>query len=266
MHIEEIIQKIQPADATCVQMAQARFDALIKPVGSLAQLEKMTAKYAGIVGEYHKLELGYPKGELLVWCGIDEAAQAEQIMRAEWPVNVLAAETNARTQALLVTSESVEDAMEEGAGHVQELVHENGLGLLGFGCLAEAGNKCVLAAMTGAILQAAALRVGVVLDGVATLMAAQKAAALAPKVLDYCFAGHVSTEAGAEELLKELGLVAPLRLDLPDGAGEGAALCFTLLHAGIKAYKEMETFEEAGVHDEFKEFSMAEQAKKEAKR
>ena len=46
MHIEEIIQKIAPTDKECAQLAQARFDALIKPVGSLAQLEKMTAKYA----------------------------------------------------------------------------------------------------------------------------------------------------------------------------------------------------------------------------
>ena len=116
--------------------------------------------------------------------------------------------------------------------------------------------------MTGAILQAAAMGVGVMLDGVATLKAAQKAQELAPAVLDYCFAGHVSAEEGAEELLKELGLVAPLRLDIPDGAGEGAALCFTLLDAGIKSYKEMETFEEASVHAEVKEFSLAEQEKK----
>ena len=99
------------------------------------------------------------------------------------------------------------------------------------------------------------------LDGVATLKAAQKAAELAPAVLDYCFAGHVSTEAGVEELLKELKLVAPLRLNIPDGAGEGAALCFTLFDAGLKAYKEMETFEEASVHAEVKEFSLAEQEK-----
>ena len=58
-----------------------------------------------------------------------------------------------------------------------------------------------------------------------------------------------------------LGLEAPLRLNIPDGAGEGAALCFTLFDAGIKAYKEMETFEEASVHVEVKEFSLAEQNK-----
>lgn len=261
MHIEEIIQKIGPTDQDCVNLAQARFDALIKPVGSLAQLERMTAKYAGIVGKYNKHELDYPKRELLVWCGIDEAEQAGKIMQAQWPVNVLATETGAKTQALLVTAETEADALEEGATLVQESIHERGLGLLGFGCLSSSDDKMVLAAMTGGILQAAAMGVGVLLDGVATLKAAQKARELAPHVLDYCFAGHVSDEARAEELLKELGLEAPLRLNIPDGAGEGAALCFTLFDAGIKAYKEMETFEEASVHAEMKEFSLAEQEK-----
>lgn len=265
MHIEEIIQKIVPADAQCAQLAQARFDALIKPVGSLAQLEKMTAKYAGIVKEYNKQDLDYPKRELLVWCDIAHAEEAGQIMEAKLPMNVLAAETNARTQALLVTAETEADAMEEGAALVQEIVRENGLGLVGFGCLSGAGealDKMVLAAMTGGILQAAAMRVGVMLDGVATLQAAQKARELVPSVLDYCFAGHVSAEEGAEALLAALGLVAPLRLNIPEGAGEGAAICFTLLDAGIKSYKEMETFEEASVHAEVKEFSLAEQEKK----
>ncbi|MDY2637319.1 MAG: nicotinate-nucleotide--dimethylbenzimidazole phosphoribosyltransferase [Phascolarctobacterium sp.] len=261
MHIEEIIAKIVPGDATCAKLAQARFDALIKPVGSLAQLEKMTAKYAGIIKEYNKHDLDYPKRELLVWCGIAEAEQATAVMEAKLPVNVLAAETGARTQALLVTSETAEDAMEEGTALVQEIIHEKGLGLLGFGCLASAEDEMVITAMTGGILQAAAMRVGVMLDGVATLKAAQKAMELAPAVVDYCFAGHVSAEEGAEELLQELNLVAPLRLDIPDGAGEGAALCFTLLDGGIKAYKEMETFEEANVHAEVKEFSLAEQNK-----
>ena len=177
MHIEEIIQKIGPTDKECAKLAQARFDALIKPVGSLAQLERMTAKYAGIVGKYNKHELEYPKRELLVWCGIDEAEQAGKIMQAQWPVNVLAAETGAKTQALLVTAETEADALEEGATLVQESIHEHGLGLLGFGCLASVDNvdnEMVQAAMVGGILQAAAMGVGVLLDGVATLKAARK--------------------------------------------------------------------------------------------
>ena len=112
-----------------------------------------------------------------------------------------------------------------------------------------------------AILQAAALKVGIMLDGVATCKAAAKAAELCPDVLKYCFAGHVSDEAGAEEALNELGLSAPLRLNITGCAGEGAVVAFTLFNAGIKAYKEMETFAEAGVHTEVKEFSLAEQIK-----
>lgn len=266
MHIEEIIQKVVPADKGCAKLAQTRFDNLIKPVGSLAKLEEMTSRYCGILGVYEKADLDYPKRDLLVWCAIDEAEQAGKIMHAKWPVNVLAAETGGKAVALVVTSDTEADALEEGAALVQELVHEGELGLLGFGCLAQADNEMVLTAMAGGLLQAAAMKVPVILDGVATCKAAKKAAELAPAVLDYCMAGHVSAEPGAEEALKEIGLSAPLRLNIPDGAGEGAAICFTLFNAGIKAFKEMETFEEAGVHAEKKEFSLAEQTKKEQKK
>lgn len=265
MHIEEIIQKVVPMDKSCAKLAQTRFDNLIKPVGSLAKLEEMTSRYCGIIGVYEKEDLAYPKRDLLVWCAIDEAQQAGKIMHAKWPVNVLAAETGAKAVALVVTSATEADALEEGAALVQELVHENELGLLGFGCLAQADNEMVITAMAGGILQAAAMKVPVILDGVATCLAAKKAAELAPDILDYCMAGHVSAEAGAEEALEALHLSAPLRLNIPDGAGEGAAICFTLFDAGIKAFKEMETFEEAGVHAEKKEFSLAEQTKKEQK-
>ena len=98
------------------------------------------------------------------------------------------------------------------------------------------------------------------LDGIVTCKAAAKLRAFCPDVLKYCF-GRVSDEAGAEEALDALGLSAPLRLNITGCAGEGAAVAFTLFNAGIKAYKEMETFAEAGVHTEVKEFSLAEQIK-----
>ena len=99
---------------------------------------------------------------------------------------------------------------------MQELVHEKGLELLGFGCLSNPDNEMVRTAMAGALMQAAAMKVPVMLDGVAVCKAAKKAADMAPAVLDYCFAGHVSAEPGAEECLQELGLTAPLRLNIPD--------------------------------------------------
>lgn len=99
------------------------------------------------------------------------------------------------------------------------------------------------------------------LDGVASCLAAIGAAKLAPLALEYCMAGHVSAEPGMETLLEKLRLSVPLRLDINSGAGEGAVLAFTLFDAGIKAYKEMETFAEAGVHAEMEEFSYAVQIK-----
>lgn len=263
MHIDEIIEKIMPVDKECQQKAQDRFDALIKPLGSLAQLETMTSRYAAILGKFKKEDIDYPKRSLFVWSDMAHAKQAAQIMEGNYPVVPLAAEIGAAVEAIIVTAVDEEEAMEEGAGLVQEHILKDKLGLVGLGCLAAANDKLVIAAMAGAILQAAAMKIPVMLDGLATCLAAQKAVELAPAAIDYCFAGHVSLEEGAEEALQKLGLTAPLRLNIPDGAGEGATLAFTLFNAGIKSFKEMETFEEAGVHVEMKEFSLHEQVKKE---
>ena len=255
MHIEEIINKITPLNEDCMKLAQARFDALIKPVGSLAKLEQMVTHYAGIVGKYQKEELLAPRKSLLVWCSIEQVEAAEKIMRGQWPVNILGASVGADVHALVVVSENLTEALEEGASLVQELVSKEEYGMLGFGCLADSNDNIVQAAMAGGMLQAAAIKVPVMLDGAISCRAAVKAIQLGSNVKDYFMAGHVSLEEDAEAMLKELSLEAPLRLNIPDGAGEGATVAFSLFDAGIKAYREMETFEEAGVHDEMKDFS-----------
>ncbi len=263
MKISEILEQITPLDEAIRQEAQKRFDNLIKPVGSLAKLEEMTSRYAAIIGTADKDKLDYPKRKILVWGNIEHASEAEQIMLGKHPVNILAAQTDAEALPILVMAEDETEAMIEGAMLVNEYVKTEGLGLLGYGSLANAEDELVQAAMAGGILQAAALKVGVMLDGVATCKAAAKAAELAPAVTSYCFAGHVSAEEGAEAKLEDISLSAPLRLNIAGGTGEGAAVAFTLFNAGIKAYKEMETFAEAGVHAEVKEFSLAEQKKQE---
>ncbi len=260
MHIEEIVEKINPIDKKYVHQAQERFDQLIKPLGSLAKLEEMTSRYAGIVEKTDKNELDYPKKMLLVWCDIQQAATVEQIMAGKLPVNVLAEETSAVVYPIVVTSDNKEDALNEGAALVQELIRKHTVELLGFGSLSEQSN--VVSAMCGGMLQAAAMKIPVVLDGKATCMAAVQAVTYTAHIKDYLFAGHVSEESGMENLLENLGLSASLRLEISDGAGAGAAMAFTLFDAGLRAYKEMETFEEAGVHAEMKEFSLHEQKKK----
>lgn len=261
MHIEEIINKIEAPDANIAKLVQGRFDALIKPVGSLAKLETITTRYASIMGKYAKEELNYPEKAILIFAGMEQADYIEKLMLGRTPLNIMAESVGAKVFPLLIMSETEADAYEEGMALLGELVQSNGLDFVGLGCLASAEDQMVATAMAGAILQAAALKKGVMLDGVTTCKAAQKAIKLAPLAKEYCFAGHVSAEAGAEEELQQLELEAALRLNIPEGSGEGALVAFSLLQAGIKAYKEMETFEEAGVHIEMKEYSRKEEVK-----
>ncbi len=91
------------------------------------------------------------------------------------------------------------------------------------------------AALVGAMLQAAARQVPVVLDGVITDAAALVAASLAPAVVDHLIAGHRSTEPGAAAALDHLGLEPLLDLDLRLGEGTGAVLAVPLLQAAVAA-------------------------------
>ena len=154
LNINELISQITPINEECVAEAQKRFDNLIKPVGSLAKLEEMTSRYAGIICKTDKNEIDYPKRKVLIWGSIDNANEAEKILNYATPVNVLAAKTGAEAVPLLVLAESEEEAMVEGAMLVSEYVKKEGLGLLGYGALCD--DSLVLAAMTGGILQAAA--------------------------------------------------------------------------------------------------------------
>lgn len=268
---------VLPADRNLIAKAQERFDNLIKPVGSLAKLEEMATRYAAIYGSADKNDVNYPQKTLLVWTA--DPAQAAAYMQGGKQASVLAANAGINTQTFLVTAESIEEALLEGALLVKEAASlQSGQQVLAFGCadavpeyqlnadadgyefLQQFGSMTV-AAMAGGILQAAALKVPVMLDGAATVLAAMAAVKYNAAAKDYLFAGHVSAEPGMEDLLKNIGLTAPLRLDIKICRGEGAVLALSLLDAGLKAYKEMETFAEAGVHVEVKEFSHAEELK-----
>ena len=111
--------------------------------------------------------------------------------------------------------------------------------------------------MVGSILCAAKHRVPIMLDGLASVLAAYIAGQICPAVLDYCICSQITTENGQEALVGSMGFTPLLRLHLREGNGYGAALAFTLFDAGLKAYKEMETFSETGVHDEVSEFAQS---------
>jgi nicotinate-nucleotide--dimethylbenzimidazole phosphoribosyltransferase len=106
-----------------------------------------------------------------------------------------------------------------------------------------------IAGIAGLILGAAAGRRPLLLDGFIATAGALVAARLCPSVTDYLIAAHRSVEPGHQLTLETLGLTPLLDFNMRLGEGTGAALGFTLLDAGLKIYKEMTTFAEAGVAD-----------------
>jgi nicotinate-nucleotide--dimethylbenzimidazole phosphoribosyltransferase len=101
--------------------------------------------------------------------------------------------------------------------------------------------------IAGAILSGAFHRRAVVLDGFISTAAALIAYALCPIVRDYLFAGHCSKEAGHRIMLKHLGLTPILELGMRLGEGTGAALAMGVMDCAVRMFKEVLTFEEAGI-------------------
>jgi nicotinate-nucleotide--dimethylbenzimidazole phosphoribosyltransferase len=107
-----------------------------------------------------------------------------------------------------------------------------------------------IGAIAGLIIGAAANRVPVVIDGFISTAGALIAYCIEPKTKDYMFAAHKSVEVGHTSMLQKIGLRPILDLDLRLGEGTGAALAMFVIEAGLKIYKEMATFGDAGVSDE----------------
>lgn len=104
--------------------------------------------------------------------------------------------------------------------------------------------------IAGLILGAASNGIPVVIDGFISTAGALIAYSLEPKVKDYMFAAHNSVEQGHKAMLEKIGLTPILDLGLRLGEGTGAALAMLMIEAGLKIYKEMASFSEAGVSDE----------------
>jgi nicotinate-nucleotide--dimethylbenzimidazole phosphoribosyltransferase len=104
-----------------------------------------------------------------------------------------------------------------------------------------------IAAIVGLILGAAANRRVVVLDGFISCSAALIAKAIAPASLDYVVFSHQSAERGHRKMLQFLNACPLFDLDMRLGEGTGAALGINLIEASLELYRQMATFESAGV-------------------
>jgi nicotinate-nucleotide--dimethylbenzimidazole phosphoribosyltransferase len=106
-----------------------------------------------------------------------------------------------------------------------------------------------IATMVGAVLQAAAERRVIVVDGFIATSAVLVAHALQPLVLQRCVFAHRSGERGHEFMLQHLGVQALLDLGLRLGEGSGAALAWPLLQSACTILRDMASFASAGVSE-----------------
>jgi len=104
-----------------------------------------------------------------------------------------------------------------------------------------------IATLVGAVLQAAAERRVVVVDGFIASAAVLVAAALQPAVLQRCVFAHRSGERGHALMLAHLKAEPQLDLGLRLGEGSGAALAWPLLVSACALLCDMASFEAAGV-------------------
>ncbi len=103
--------------------------------------------------------------------------------------------------------------------------------------------------IAGCVLAAAFHRRPVVIDGFISTAGSLIAHALCPTVVDYMFAGHCSEESGHRYMLDYLNLDPILDLGMRLGEGTGGALSMSIIEGAVRIFREVLTFEEAGVAD-----------------
>jgi nicotinate-nucleotide--dimethylbenzimidazole phosphoribosyltransferase len=104
-----------------------------------------------------------------------------------------------------------------------------------------------IAALTGAMLQAASERRLIVVDGFIVGAALLVAHALNPAVLQSCVFAHRSHEVGHALLLSHLQAEPLLALGMRLGEGSGAALAWPLIASAVALLNGMASFDSAGV-------------------
>ncbi|GGF79662.1 nicotinate-nucleotide--dimethylbenzimidazole phosphoribosyltransferase [Wenyingzhuangia marina] len=104
-----------------------------------------------------------------------------------------------------------------------------------------------IAMITGAILQAKALNMTILIDGFIVTSALLAAHAIEPNVIDNCIFSHCSDEQGHTKMLQFLKADVILNIGLRLGEGTGAALAYPLVQSAVKFLNEMASFESANV-------------------
>ena len=202
----------------------------------------MTPEQCGIAMEHGAALIADLPGNVVGFgeMGIGNTTAAAALMHklAGVPVaDCVGAGTGLSAQGVLNKQRVIEAAVERHAGVSEPLA-----------VLATFGGF-EIAMMAGAMLQAAALRKTLLIDGFIVTAALLAASRLAPAILDYCMFAHCSDEAGHRRMLEQLGARPLLQLGMRLGEGTGAALALPLLHAAANFMNEMATFASASVSE-----------------
>ena len=150
-------------------------------------------------------------------------------------VDCVGAGTGLDAAGVVRKTQILQQALDHHAGVVEPMAVLSALG--GF----------EIATMVGSVLQAAAERRVVVVDGFITTAAVLVASCLAPHVVQRCVFAHRSGEKGHSRLLAHWAAEPLLDLGLRLGEGSGAAMAWPLLVSATAVLADMASFESAGV-------------------
>ncbi len=106
-----------------------------------------------------------------------------------------------------------------------------------------------IAMIAGAMLQAAELKMILLIDGFIITAALLAASKINPAVVDYCVFSHTSGEPGHQKLLDYFKGKPLLNLGLRLGEGTGAAIAFPLVQSAVNIVNNLSSFDHANVND-----------------
>lgn len=106
-----------------------------------------------------------------------------------------------------------------------------------------------IAAMCGAFIGAAWVRMPVVIDGFISAVAALCAYRILPLCRDFMIPSHASREKGYKLALEEMNLSPMLDMDMRLGEGSGCPIAFEIVACALSVIENMATFEQAAIDD-----------------
>ena len=138
----------------------------------------------------------------------------------------------------------------EGVSHkawvIEQAISKQGISGSAFDILARYGGY-EIATIAGGMMEAAARRMVILVDGFITTSAMLVAQAMDRKVRNYSIFSHVSNEQGHRKMLEYLAADPLLDFDLRLGEGTGAAMAYPMLQGAVAVLSEMTSFDEAQV-------------------